>query len=178
MHNFLSKCELLEVGFGSIGINVLISKNANIYNPQSIHLGSNIRIDDFCIISAGIERITIKDYVHIGCYSSLIGKGRIVLEKYVNISSRVSIYSTSDDFSGNTLTNPMIPDKYKKLDIRPVTLEKHVIIGTNSTISWGYYKRRLCGRCILLVKSSVQGINTYRIPAKEIGLRSSKFFKL
>ena len=114
--------------------NVLISKNANIYNPESLHLGSNIRIDDFCIISGGDEKIIINDYVHIGCYSSLIGKERIVLDKFVNISSRVSIYSTSDDFSGNTLTNPMIPDKFKKLDIRPVTLEKHVIVGTNATI--------------------------------------------
>ena len=97
-------------------------------------MGSNIRIDDFCILSAGKEGIYIDNYVHIGCYSSLIGQAKISVSSFANISTKVSIFSSSDDFSGNSLTNPMIDDNYKLLNHAPVTIDKHVIIGTNSTV--------------------------------------------
>lgn len=54
--------ELLEFGFKSIGINILISKDAKIYSPEKISLSDNIRIDDFCILSG---KINIKSNVYL-----------------------------------------------------------------------------------------------------------------
>ena len=113
MNSFYKLNKVEKIGFGSFGKNVLISKFANFYNASNIHLGSNVRIDDFCILSAGHEGIFIDDYVHIGCYSSLIGQAKIHISKFANISTRVSIFSSSDDFSGESLTNPTTSEHFK-----------------------------------------------------------------
>ena len=96
---FYSKEELSNMGFKSLGENVLISDKASIYGIKNIEIGSNVRIDDFCIISAGEGGIKIGNYVHIACYAHLIGSGQIIVEDHAQISGKVSIYSSSDDFS-------------------------------------------------------------------------------
>lgn len=105
---FYTKEELKIIGFKSIGDNVLISKKTSIYQPQNIIIGSNVRIDDFVILSPASEMI-IGNYVHIACYSSIIGKGKIIINNFVGISGKVSIYSSSDDYTGLAMTNPMVP---------------------------------------------------------------------
>lgn len=131
---FLSRKNLEKIGFKSLGENVLISDKASIYNPQNICLGTNIRIDDFCIISAGEGRIEIGNYVHIACYVSLIGNELIKINDFVGISSRTSVYSSSDDYSGNFLTGPTIADKFKNVDSRPVIFKSHSLIGSGCII--------------------------------------------
>ena len=56
------------------------------------------------------------------------------MEDFTTTSSRVCIYSVSDDYSGEAMTNPMIPEKYKKLECGKVTIKKHSIIGSGTTI--------------------------------------------
>ena len=60
---FYTEVELYRMGFKSIGENVFISDKASIYGVKNIEIGSNVRIDDFCIISAGDGGIKIGDYV-------------------------------------------------------------------------------------------------------------------
>lgn len=131
---FLSREQLEKMGFESLGVNVLISDKASLYNVSKISVGSHVRIDDFCVLSAGEGGIKIGDYIHIAVFSSLIGAGKIELSNFVNISSRVSIYTSNDDYSGSSLTNPMIPEEYKNVQSADVKLHKHVIVGSGSII--------------------------------------------
>lgn len=131
---FLSREELESMGFKSLGEHVLISDKASIYNPAAISLASNIRIDDFCILSAGAKGIEIGNYVHIACYVSLIGSELIKIHDFVGISSKTAIYSSSDDYSGNFLTGPTIDDRYKNVDNRPVILEEHSLLGAGCIV--------------------------------------------
>ena len=132
---FLSYQEAQNLGFKSLGKNVLISDKASIYGAQFISVGDYSRIDDFCLLSASSEGgIEIGRYVHISAYSSLVGRAKITMNDFSGLSSKVAVYSSSDDYSGAHLTNPTVPDEYKKIDSRPVTLEKHVIVGTGSVI--------------------------------------------
>lgn len=126
--------ELKTIGFKFIGKNIKISNKTSIYNPSQISIDDNSRIDDFCILSAGEGGIIIGKNVHIACYCSLIGKDEIILKDFSGLSSRVAIYSSSDDYSGLSLTNPTIPVKYKRIQHGSVILEKHVIIGAGSII--------------------------------------------
>jgi galactoside O-acetyltransferase len=126
---FLSTNELFKLGFAKLGNNVLISDKSSIYNPQYISIGSNVRIDDFCILSAGEEGIEIGNYVHIACYVSLIGKAKIKVGDYVGISSKTAVYSSSDDYSGNVLVGPTVPDEMKNVDHRTVIFENHSLVG-------------------------------------------------
>lgn len=122
------------LGFASVGENVQISDRASFYGSNRISLGSNVRIDDFCVFSAGVGGISIGDYVHVAVYSSLIGAGKITLSDFCNISSRVAIYSSNDDYSGATMTNPMVPCEYTGVTHANVFLYKHVIVGSGSVI--------------------------------------------
>ena len=131
--SFLAEDELNEIGFKEHGKNVLISRYARLYHPERISLGNNVRIDDFCVLSAG-GLITLGNYIHIAPYTSLIGDGNIVVEDYCSISGRVSIYSSTDDYTGMAMTNPMVPSNFTKVTSRPVVLRKHVIIGCGSVI--------------------------------------------
>lgn len=133
MNSYYSNQELKELGFKSIGSNVLISRKSSIYGSSKISIGNNVRIDDFCILSAG-KSIQIGNYIHIACYSSLIGAGAIVICDYCSISGRVSIYSSSDDYTGEFMTNPMVPKDCINVTNGDVILKKHVIIGCGSTI--------------------------------------------
>jgi len=130
----LSQKELIKIGFLSVGKYVQVSDRASFYNASKISLGDNVRIDDFCVLSAGSGGIKIGDYVHIAVYSSLIGAGEITISDFCNISSRVSIYSSNDDYSGATMTNPTLPDQYTGVTHAPVFLDKHVIVGSGSII--------------------------------------------
>ena len=130
----LERSVLEGMGFASLGSNLHISDRATFYGCANIALGSNVRIDDFCVLSAGSGGIDIGNHIHIAVFACLIGKGRITLADFSNISSRVSIYSSSDDFSGATMTNPTVPDRYKSVLHADVYVGRHVVIGSGSVI--------------------------------------------
>jgi acetyltransferase-like isoleucine patch superfamily enzyme len=130
----LNRSELEHMGFASVGENVLISDKAAFYNCANITLGNNVRIDDFCVLSAGVGGISIGNYVHIAIYTSLIGAGKITLSDFCNISSRVSIYSSNDDYSGANMTNPTVPKQYTGVTHADVFFGKHVIVGSGTVI--------------------------------------------
>ena len=128
--SFYKEDELKEIGFKYLGKNVLISNKTSIYNAKNITIGNNTRIDDFCILSAGEGGIEIGDYVHIACYSSLIGKGKIQMNDYSGLSSRVSVYSSSDNYDGEYMTNPCLPKNVVNTIHKDVVIGKHVVIGS------------------------------------------------
>lgn len=130
----LSPSAVEAIGFSSVGHNVLISDRASFYGAARISIGNNVRIDDFCVLSAGEGGIEMGNYIHVAVYSSLIGRGRITLHDFCNISSRVSVYSSSDDYSGATMTNPMVPEEFTGVTCADVTIGRHVIIGSGSVV--------------------------------------------
>ena len=103
MNSFFSKQELTNIGFKKIGDNVLISKKCSIYSPEKMIIGSNVRIDDFCILSGDI---TLHSYIHIGAYSGLFGKSGIEIFNFSGISPRCTLFSETDDFNGDFLISP------------------------------------------------------------------------
>ncbi|MGX1308035.1 acetyltransferase-like isoleucine patch superfamily enzyme [Amorphus suaedae] len=131
---FYSREDLEMLGLARVGTNVLISRKASLYNPGKISIGNNVRIDDFCVLSAGEGGIEIGSYVHVAVYTSLIGAGKIDIGDFCNLSSRVSIYSSNDDYSGRSMTNPMVSDRFKNVQNAAVVLEKHVIVGSGSVV--------------------------------------------
>lgn len=128
---FYTEEELKEIGFKSLGKNVLISDKVSIYFPEKIVIGNNVRIDDFCFLSG---EITLGNYIHIGPYTALFGKDGIEMEDFTGLSTRCILFTTSDDYSGETMTNPMIPSEYKKIDFGKIVIKKHSIIGAGSII--------------------------------------------
>lgn len=131
---FLNQLELEKLGFKRLGNNVRVSEKASLYNVSHISLGNNVRIDDFCVVSAGPGGIVLGNHVHLAPFCVLIGQENISMADFSGLSSRVSIYSSTDDYSGDTMTNPTVPDEYKNVTHGPVQLQKHVIIGAGAVI--------------------------------------------
>lgn len=102
--------------------------------PETISVGNNVRIDDFCCLVGGEKGIKIGSNIHIAFFSILLGNGGIEMDDFSGLSSRCSIYSASDDYSGATMTNPTVPAKYKNVTVGKVHIGKHSLVGTNSTI--------------------------------------------
>lgn len=130
----LSREAIDALGFATVGENVHISDRASFYGVSRIALGNNVRIDDFCVLSAGVWGISIGNHIHLAIYTSLMGAGKITLSDFCNISSRVAIYSSNDDYSGATMTNPTVPSEYTGVTHADVLLGKHVIVGSGSVI--------------------------------------------
>lgn len=172
--------EIDEIGFAAIGKNVQISDKASIYSANRIKIGDNVRIDDFCVLSPGIGGIEIGSFVHIAISSSLIGAGKITLGDFCNLSSRVSVYSSSDDYSGLSLTNPTIPDEYKMVINAPVTLGKHVIIGCGSVILPSVHiEDGVAIGALSLVNKNCKAFNIYAgNPIRKIRERKKDLLKL
>lgn len=178
MNSYYSEIELKEIGFACIGNNVHISKKASIYNASKISIGDNVRIDDFCILSG---EISIGNYIHIAAYSALYGGNYgIEIHDFSNISSKNSVYALSDDYSGASMTNPMIPDKYKKIYGEKVVIEKHVIVGSGCVILPGVVlgEGSSFGAMTLINKSSEPWTINAGIPFKKIKDRSKEILKL
>lgn len=132
--SYLSKGKIKEMGFNYVGANVKLSDKASFYNCKNIIIGDNVRIDDFCVLSAGEKGIEIGDHVHISVFSSLIGDGKIKLCEFSGISSRVSIYSSSDDYSGQYMTNPTIPVEFTGVTHADIHIGRHAIVGAGTII--------------------------------------------
>ena len=176
----LDRAAVERMGFASVGRNVMISERASFYRCANISIGDNVRIDDFCVLSAGDGGIDIGSHVHIAVFSSLIGKGRMTLSDFCNISSRVSIYSSNDDYSGATMTNPTVPASYTGVTHADVFVGRHVIVGSGSVVLPGV--RLEDGAAIgalSLVKRSCEAFSIYAgNPARRVGERKRDLLEL
>lgn len=131
MDSFFSEEELKKLGIKKYGNNVLISRKASIYSPENIKIGNNVRIDDFCILSGNIS---IGNYVHISAYTALYGKYGIEINDYCGCSPRTILFSATDDFSGEYMISPMVPEEYCNITGGKIKLCKFVQIGANTIV--------------------------------------------
>ena len=173
MNSFYSEKELKQLGFQSYGKNVLISRFARFYGAENMVIGDSVRIDDFCILSG---KITIGSYVHISAMSCLYaGSTGIVLEDYSGISPRCVLHAESDDFSGEYMTNSMVPQKFRNIIQKTIRIGKYAQIGSGSTLLPGAeLKEGTVVGSMSLVKSALEPWTIYAgVPCKQIKRRSS-----
>ena len=171
MDSFYSKDELKKIGIKSFGNNVLISRKCSIYGAKNISIGNNVRIDDFCILSGNIK---IGNYVHISAFCALYGRFGIEIGDFCGISARSTLFSASDDFSGEHMISPMIKENHIKLSTGLIRMENYVQIGTNSIImpKITLFEGSVCG-AFSFVNKDLQEWSMYKgIPAKKFKDRS------
>jgi len=177
---WLSNKQLRAMGFARLGNNPQLSDRAVFHNCANIRLGDNVRIDDFCVLSAGAAGITVGSYVHIAVYSSLIGAGHIELADFSNLSSRVSIYSSNDDYSGSFMTNPTVPSEFTLVQHASVSVGRHVIVGSGSVILPGVtLEEGVAIGALSLVKFSCRAFGIYAgVPVRLVAERKMDLLRL
>jgi acetyltransferase-like isoleucine patch superfamily enzyme len=111
---------------------VKISSKASLDKSHLMSIGHRSRIDDFCAISG---YVTIGSNVHIAVHSSITASlDEIVLSDFSGLAFSCHVFSSSDDYSGESLTNPTIPIAYKSVKSSPVFLGRHVILGAGTIV--------------------------------------------
>lgn len=175
---WLSQDSLKEMGFLSIGRDVKISDRASIYEAHRMSIGDFSRIDDFCVLSGALS---IGRNVHIAVQCNLAGgEPGIAMEDFSGLAYGVQVFAQSDDYSGEYLTNPTVPDDYKVILKKPVRLGRHVIVGANSVILPGVDIADGCsvGAMSLMHKSTEPWGIYVGSPARRIRTRSDNLLKL
>ncbi len=175
---FYSEDELRRMGFKSLGKNVRISDKASIYNPEKMEIGDHSRIDDFCVISG---KISIGRNVHVAVFCNVAGGDEgVTLEDFVGLAYGCHVFSQSDDYSGATLTNPTVPDKYKNVMKKHVVIGRHSIVGTMSLIFPGVMlgEGTSVGALALVTKSTDEWSIYVGNPAKRLKARKRDLLAL
>ncbi len=174
---YLTDKQLKAIGFKHLGKNVQISDKASIYNTNEIILHDHCRIDDFCLLSG---KISIGSYVHITPYCLLAGGiPGITLEDFTTLAYGVYIFTQSDDYSGETMVNSLVPAEYKREIKQPVIIQSHSIIGARSTVFPGVKLSQgtSVGAMSLVLKDTNPWGVYAGIPAKRIKDRSMNMLK-
>lgn len=175
---YFSEAQLRKIEFGRLGKNVRISDKASIYNPELMEFGDNSRVDDFCVISG---RVVMGQYCHITPMCLVAGGvPGIFFSDFCTLAYGVKIFAQTDDYSGLTLTNSLIPKKYKSETYKPVNVGRHVIIGAGSIIFPGVNLAEGCSiGAMTLINRNTQPWGIYvGNPARRVKERKKDMLEL
>ena len=129
----LSPDQIAQLGLAAVGDDVTISDRCSIYGASAISIGDHVRIDDFAILTAR-EPVVIGSYVHISAFAFLSGSFGIVIEDFVNVSPRATLLSGNDDFSGQWLPGPLVPEELRNVQGGCIHLGRHSMVGAHSVV--------------------------------------------
>lgn len=165
--------QLTKIGLGSIGNDCLVDSTTQIFGANQIFIGNRVRIDAFTILSSSEGRIDIEDNVHIASHCRIFGGGGVLLEFGSGLSSGSAIYSASDDFVGEYLSNPTFPKEYRLVKKASVILGELSVVGTNSVLLPGVSVGRAAavGAGSVVTKSTPDLSISAGSPARVVGER-------
>lgn len=175
---YLDETQLRDLGFKQLGKGVKISDRASIYNADRIEIGDESRIDDFCVISGNVK---IGSFCHVVPMCLFAGGAPgLVVNDFCTFAYGVKVFTQSDDYSGESLTNSLIPERYKAQTYGCVTIDRHTIIGANSVVFPGVHlaEGTAVGAMTLVIASTEPWGIYVGIPAKRTRDRSRNLLKL
>ena len=177
---FYTDDELKKFNFKKIGKNVKIARNCVINNFENISIGNNVRIDSFTVILTRKKDLIIENNIHIGSHVFLGAHMGLRMKSFSGLGQGVKIFTVNDDYSGESLTNPTVTEKYKKEKKGEVIIGKHVNIGVNSIVlpSVKIGDGASIGSFTLVNKNLIGWYIYFGIPCKPILKRSKTLIKL
>ena len=162
-----------------LGKEVNLSQRAVVYSPDKLVIGDHSRIDDFSILSCS-GGLMIGKYCHVASYTALFAAAGIILEDFAGLSGHCVVYSKSDDYSGETMSNPTVPEKYKNIKSGLVILKRHVLVGHGVTIMPGVTigEGTAIGAKSFINRDCEPWSIYVGVPAKKVGERSRNVLNL
>jgi galactoside O-acetyltransferase len=172
--------ELAALGCARLGNDVKIDRSVRIYGAERLEIGDHVRIDAYCVLSCGAEGISLGCHVHLGVYVFLSGAARIEVQDFAGLSSRVSVYSSNDDYGGDALTGPTVPDDLRNVTDAPVVVGRHAIVGAGSVVLPGVtIGVGAAVGSLTLVREDVEEFATVvGAPARRVGTRKRGVLEL
>jgi len=175
---YYAREELDEMKFKKLGQDVLISRTSRLYIPEYISVGDFSIIDDFCIVSGNVEVGRNVHFAH-GC-RVIGGREGIRMHDFSGLAFGVTIFAQSDDYSGDALTNPTVPMKFRKIARARVEVGRHAIVGAGTIIFPGVVlgEGSSVGASSMVTKSTEPWTVYFGVPAKKIKNRRHNILEL
>ena len=175
---YISNEALQKFGFKHLGENVRISDKASIDKPELMSFGNNSRVDDFCALSGNI---TLERNVHIAVHCSITASREpIIFSAFSGSAFGCHVFSSSDDYSGKSLTNPTVPSEYKAISHGAINIGRHVILGAGTLVFPGVNIAEGCATgAMTVVNKSTEAWGIYLgIPARRVKNREKDLLVL
>jgi galactoside O-acetyltransferase len=126
--------ELRALGITLTSDDIRVDRSCIFFGASNIRLGSNVRIDAYCVLSGSPAGLELGNHVHLSVRVAILGQGKVTLEDFCGLSANVSVFSSNDDYSGGAMTNPTIPEELRNVTTAPVCIRRHVVVGAGSVI--------------------------------------------
>lgn len=156
----------------NIGIDVRISEKAVIKHPEFLSIDNHVAIDDGVIVST---RLRVRDYVHIAPYVCFIGGSKSLVElcDFSFVAAGSKIVAGSEDYTGEGLIGPTIPEEYRKIYYSTIKFEMFSGCGVNCSVMPGVIMAEgsVLGANSLLTKSTEPWTIYVGSPAKPVKIR-------
>lgn len=171
--DFLPRSTLEAAGFRALGEDVRVHATAVLVGCETITLGSRVRIDPYVVLSVS-GGLTLGDNIHIASHCSLSGRAAIEMADFSGLSQGVRVFSSTDDYGGEALTNPTVPEAFKRVQTAPVRLDRHAIVGAGAILLPGaHLGEGTAVGALSLVKGSLAPWSIYLgVPARRLRDRS------
>lgn len=166
--------------FKRVGKNVLISDKAVFYGADKIEIGDHVRIDDFCLLSSYGGFIKIGKRVHIAAGVKIYGSAGVEIGDYANISCNCTIFSASDDFSGEYLIGPTVPLTTRCVKARTIYIGPYSVMAAHCVLFPGAVLAAgvALGACAMLSKHTDPWKVYVGVPAKYLHDRKIDLLQL
>jgi len=174
---YMGRDELNACGFRAIGAGVQIDRSCCILCPENITLGSNVRIDAFTTLACSSTGfLSIGSYVHVGGYCYIAASHGVEIADFAGLSQGCRVYSASDDYSGEFMTNPTVPISLRHVEAGVVRLGRHAIVGSGSVImpAVSIGEGTAVGALSFVAKSLDQWSIYFGSPARKVGPRADR----
>ena len=115
--------------------------------------------------------------LHVKAFQDSNGDG---LGDFAGLSARVAAYSSSDDYSGESLTNPTVPEAFSAVQHAEVIIGRHVIVGAGGVLLPGATigQGAAIGALTLVTKPCAEFGVYFGAPARKIGERKRTVLEL
>lgn len=153
------------------GIDFYMNKDVTIKSNDVI-IGDHVAIDKGFYCTTQLE---IGDYVHISAYVTVTGgkEAKLIMESFSGFAAGCRIACSSDSYTSGHLMNPIVPAKYRKVEITTVKMEKFSCLGTNCVVLPGVTigEGSVVGANSLVTKSTEPWTIYVGTPARAVGVR-------
>src|SRR5215471_4670124 len=131
--DYLTPEALSSMPFKSLGHDLMIHERVTLVGIENISIGSHVRIDPEVILLA-TGPLTIGCYTHIAAGVFVAAKAGFEMKNFANIAHGARIYTINDDYSGEHLMGPTIPEELLGLSSGPVVMQEHANIGAGAIV--------------------------------------------
>lgn len=117
--------------FARVGEDVQVFEHALILKPETISIGDNSRLDDYCRLEGG-ERLQIGRHVHVSSFSSIIGGGTCLIGDMADVAHGARVITGSDQ--PDAAMSTMSPMEWRHVELSTIVIDHLAFLASGAVM--------------------------------------------